>query len=148
MPSRKNQNRNQNKKHQKQGNSENKKNRTCKLYRSCEHVPCQSGMAGCRPKYCSRGSSSWASCNMANWKPSETGGVSFEHLRARCKKQYPTKGCTISRKTRISTDQVDALELHRKMPYIWRHLDNKTRRKMVMLARKPVSEIDIKYMRY
>jgi hypothetical protein len=85
---------------------------------------------------------------MANWKPSETGGVSFEHLRARCKKQYPTKGCTISRKTRISTDQVDALELHRKMPYIWRHLDNKTRRKMVMLARKPVSEIDIKYMRY
>jgi len=137
----------QNRKHQKEKQRKNK-NKTCKIYRSCEHVPCQSGMVGCRPKYCSRGSSSWASCNMANWNPSETGGVSFEHLRARCKEQYPVRGCKMSRRRKISTDQVDALELHNKMPYIWRHLDNKTRRKMVRLARKPVSEININHMRY
>jgi hypothetical protein len=121
-----------------------KKNKTCKIYRSCDHVPCQEAMIGCRPKYCSKGSKSWKSCNMANWKPHETGGVSFEHLRERCTKEYaPTSNCRMSKRTKISTDQVDALELHNKMPYIWRFLDNKTRRKMVRLARKPVSEINI-----
>jgi hypothetical protein len=32
------------------------------------------------------------------------------------------------------------------MPYIWRHLDRKTRRKMVKLARKPVKVLNIRYM--
>jgi hypothetical protein len=31
------------------------------------------------------------------------------------------------------------------MPYIWRFLDTKTRRKMVRLARKPVQEINVWY---
>jgi len=49
----------------------------------------------------------------------------------------------MSKKTRVSADQVDALTLHAKMPYIWRFLDTKTRHKMVRLARKPVHEINV-----
>ena len=92
-------------------------------------------MNECTPSYCSDGSKNWAMCNMAHWN---------SHYRKYCKSE---SRCRKSRKKTISTDQVDAKELHRKMPYIWRHLDRKTRRKMVTLARKPVSEIDIKYMK-
>jgi hypothetical protein len=82
---------------------------------------------------------------MANWKPHETGGISYEHLRKACRSQ---KKCRMSKRRKVSKDQVDALELHNKMPYIWRFLDDKTRRKMVYLARKPVSEINITYMHH
>ena len=54
----------------------------------------------------------------------------------------------MSKRRKISSDQVDALELHNKMPYIWRFLDDKTRRKIVYLARKPIAEINIPYMHH
>ena len=123
-----------------------RKNRsTCKIYQSCDHVPCNQMMNGCRPKYCSKGSMSWGTCNMANWDPKETGGKSYEYLRKTCNNQKKSR---MSKRRRISSDHVDALELHNKMPYIWRFLDDKTRRKMVYLARKPVSEINIPYMHH
>jgi hypothetical protein len=50
----------------------------------------------------------------------------------------------MSNKKTVSKDQVDVNVLHSKMPYIWRFLDNKTRRKIVKLARKPVKEINVK----
>jgi hypothetical protein len=65
----------------------------------------------------------------------------------------PTRGktqkkkCRMSRRNTITTDQVDAAVMHKKMPYIWRFLGNKTRRKMIRLARKPVREINIPYMK-
>jgi len=72
-------------------------------------------MNQCSPAYCSDGSKNWALCNMAQWNP---------RYRKYCKSE---SRCRKSRKNTISTDQVDAKELHRKMPYIWRHLDRKTR---------------------
>jgi len=54
----------------------------------------------------------------------------------------------MSRRKTISNDQVYATELHKKMPYIWRFLGNKTRRKMIRLARKPIREINIPYMKH
>ena len=102
-----------------------RKNRTCKKYRSCNHVPCGAIMKGCRPKYCTRGSMSWGNAN-----------------------QSLQKTCKISRRKTISNDQVYATELHKKMPYIWRFLGNKTRRKMIHLARKPIREINIPYMKH
>ena len=95
--------------------------KTCKIYKSCAHVPCGKVMNQCSPAYCSDGSKNWALCNMAHWNP---------RYRKYCKSE---SRCRKSRKNTISTDQVDAKELHHKMPYIWRHLDRKTRRKMVAL---------------
>jgi len=110
------------------------KRRTCKKYKSCKHVPCGSAMNGCEPAYCSDGSKNWALCNMEHWNPDYK---RFCISETQCKK---------SRRSKISTDQVYATELHHKMPYIWRHLDRKTRRKMVKLARKPVKVLNIRYM--
>jgi hypothetical protein len=48
-------------------------------------------------------------------------------------------------RNRISKDQVPAEILHQKMPYIWRHLDRKTRRKMIRLARKPIEVLNVSH---
>ena len=111
------------------------KKRTCKIYKSCDHVPCNRKMEGCEPSYCIYGSKNWDLCNMANWYPS---------YQKYCEGE---ENCKMSKRTKISKDQVYAKELHNKMPYIWRFLDNKTRKKMVRLARKPVSVLNIKYMK-
>ena len=110
------------------------KKRTCKIYKSCQHVPCNQVMEGCEPAYCTHGSKNWALCNMANWNPK---------YQKYCEGE---ENCKMRKRIKISKDQVYAKELHNKMPYIWRHLDNKTRRKMVRLARKPVSVLNIKYI--
>jgi len=55
--------------------------------------------------------------------------------------------CRMSRSNKVSRDQVYVSELNHKLPYIWRHLGRKTRRKMVALARKPIAELDIPYMK-
>lgn len=108
--------------------------RPCTVWKNCDVVPNGGVMNQCRPSYTSRGSKNWAACNMANW------GNSYRGYKTRCKSQ---KRCRMSKKTSVSSDQVDALTLHSKMPYIWRFLDTKTRRKMVRLARKPVREINV-----
>ena len=112
------------------------KNKTCKIYKSCAHVPCGEVMNGCSPAYCTNyGSKNWGLCNMANWHPK---------YAKYCKSQ---SNCTMSKRRKISKDQVYAEDLHHKMPYIWRYLDNKTRRKMVKLARKPVSVLNVSHVK-
>ena len=110
--------------------------KTCKIYKSCANVPCNGYMNGCEPAYCTYGSKNWTHCNMANWNPQKYGKF--------CKSE---SSCKMSSRKTVSKDQVYAKTLHQKMPYIWRHLDNKTRRKIVQLARKPLRVINIPYMK-
>ena len=128
----------------------NKKGGGEHCYRSCDTVPCR-GIKGvnsvymnhCRPMYCHSdgsefvGSKNWTKCNMANWGP--------KHRRkyGRFCQQKNIKACAKTLKTPAPKYQVDVLELHNKMPYIWRFLDNKTRKKMIILAKCPVSEINV-----
>ena len=59
------------------------------------------------------------------------------------RKARPTKTKRM-KKRKNPKNSVPASVMHAKMPYIWRFLDNKTRRKMINLARKPIKEINIK----
>jgi len=113
----------------------NQNKKSCKKYKSCKHVPCGEMMNGCEPAYCSKGSKNWGLCNMANENPK---------YKRYCRK---TQKCTTSKRNKISPDQVYATELHQKMPYIWRHLDRKTRKQMMNLAKKPIKVLDIDYMK-
>ena len=44
--------------------------------------------------------------------------------------------------------QVLSETLHKKIPYIWRHLTPQTRKKMILLAKKPIREINIQKFKY
>lgn len=46
------------------------------------------------------------------------------------------RGCRKSRRLRVDPYQIDANQLHQRMPYVWRGLDNKTRRKIIRLAKR------------
>lgn len=108
--------------------------RRCKTYRTCEEVPCGEMMNRCRPSYCISGSKNWGSCNMKNW------GNGYRHLEKYCRSE---KKCTLKKPKSIVKYQVDAEVLHNKMPYIWRFLDRKTRRKIISLAQQPLNKINI-----
>jgi hypothetical protein len=108
--------------------------RRCNIYKTCEEVPCGEMMNRCRPSYCISGSKNWGSCNMKNW------GNGYSHLEKNCKSE---KNCRMKKPKSIVKYQVDVEELHNKMPYIWRFLDRKTRRKIISLAQKPLNEINI-----
>lgn len=83
----------------------------CNIYKSCDHVPCNSPMNSCRPSYCVPGSSrNWTHCNMANW------GHGYEKYKITCKDE---RNCKMQ-KTKKTQNTVDAMVLHNKMPYIWR----------------------------
>lgn len=111
-------------------------NKTCKIYKSCAHVPCNSGMNKCKPEYCVPGSSSnWSLCNMSNW------GEKYKKYKKICKNESKCK----MQKTRKQKNKVDALILHKKMPYIWRHLKPNTRKFMIELANKPIEKINIPF---
>lgn len=46
------------------------KNSVCKVYKTCDHVPCGASMNKCTPSYCyPHISKNWDYCNMSNWKP-------------------------------------------------------------------------------
>lgn len=113
------------------------KRKTCKKYKSCKHVPCGEMMNKCTPSYCSTGSKNWGLCNMANW------GGPYKKLRSNCKSE---KKCRLVN-NKITNDQVPMEVLETKMPFIWRHLDGKTRKKMVKLARKNTVELNIDRMK-
>ena len=111
-------------------------NKTCKNYKSCAHVPCDSAMKKCKPEYCVPGSSSnWTLCNMSNW------GKKYKKYRKFCKNQSKCK----FQKTKKQKNKVDALLLHNKMPYIWRFLKPTTRKHMIELAKKPIRKINIPF---
>lgn len=115
----------------------NNKNKTCKIYKSCKHVPCGKMMNRCTPSYCSKGSKNWGLCNMSNWNGN------YRPLKSHCRSE---KKCRMV-KNKISNDQVSNEVMEAKLPYIWRHLGNKTRRKMVRLARLPIEKININKMK-
>ena len=114
-----------------------KKQKTkCKIYKSCDHVPCNSTMNKCTPSYCVAGSSrNWGHCNMANW------GVGYETYKIFCKDERKCK----MQKTKKTQNTVDALVLHNKMPYIWRFLKPQTRKLMIDLAKQPLKKINIPF---
>jgi hypothetical protein len=111
---------------------QNKKRVQCKKYKTCEEVPCGEMMNRCKPSYCINGSKNWGLCNMKNW--------GHRHLQRYCKSE--TK-CKMTNPKRVTKYQVDAEMLHNKMPYIWRFLDRKTRKKMIHLAQQPLYKINI-----
>jgi hypothetical protein len=87
---------------------------SCKRYASCDEVPCDEVMTGCRPAYCYEPtnrslSKNWGECNMRGKEC---------HKGERCQKAVP-----MSKKKRSTMRRrmVDAVVLHKKMPYIGRH---------------------------
>jgi hypothetical protein len=101
------------------------RNKTCKKYRTCEEVPCGEMKNGCPPTYCANvPSKNWGLCNM---------NAKYCTSQKRCKlvRAQPPRY------------QVLAKTMHEKMPYIWRFLDRKTRRKMINLAKKPLRQLNI-----
>jgi hypothetical protein len=76
---------------------------------------------------------------MGNW------GKKNKKYKKYCKKYEKMKIKKTRKKPRY---QVDALTLHKKMPYIWRFLKPEVRKQMIVLAKKPVSELNIPGMIY
>ena len=104
----------------------------------------------CRPEYCSNNkdgsSKSWGYCNMLHWKTIKK-SPNYHRFIKLClkdmKENNKTKKYIRKNKDTIS---VNAELLHHKMPYIWRFLKPKTRRKMIELAKEPVQKINIPFM--
>lgn len=113
------------------------------IWNKCENVPCGKVMDNCRPEYCidvktnnMANSKNWGNCNMEYISPKKYKG----RYTRKCndeRRSRPSK--TRMMKTTRKPFSVDAEELHSKMPYIWRHLDGKTRKRMITLAKKPMS---------
>ena len=111
----------------------------CIVYKSCKHVPRGKTMNKCTPSYTFPESSrNWTLCNMSNW------GKYYKKYKKFCKSQ---QNCTM-KKTNITKNTVNAKVLHKKMPYIWRFLKPQTRKAMIKLANKPLSEINIPFHIY
>lgn len=124
------------KKHKSKKSNNYKKSKKCVIYKSCDHVPCNSTMNKCTPSYCVPGSSrNWGYCNMANWGPL------YEKYKHTCRDESKC----ILKNTKKTKNSVDALTLHNKMPYIWRFLKPKTRKYMIELANKEVKKINIPF---
>lgn len=73
----------------------------------------------------------------------------------KCKKGCPPEYCYHSSNTRISSknwcvphSKKVRIDLHEKMPYIWRFLKPNTRKQMVRLAKRPIHELDIPFSLY
>ena len=113
------------------------RNKTCKKYKSCKNVPCNSAMNRCKPSYCAPGSSrNWNYCNMSKW------GKKHRKYKKKCKSE---KNCILNRTSKITKNTVNALTLHNKMPYIWRFLKPTTRKYMIELANKSKKKINIPF---
>ena len=109
----------------------------CKIYKTCDHVPCGATMNKCTPSYCyPNGSKNWNYCNMSNWKPNR-----YKMYKSTCSDESK---CVLT-KTKKFNNSVDALTLHNKMPYIWRFLKPQTRKNMIQLAKKPIKHINIPF---
>jgi len=111
-------------------------------------MDCDQGDYKCRPEYCSNNkdgsSKSWGYCNMLHWKKM-INSPNYEKFLKLCIKELKTKK-NIPRKKTKHTLSVNAELLHHKMPYIWRFLKPKTRRKMIELAKEPIKKINIPFM--
>lgn len=124
------------KKHKSKKSNNSNNSKKCFIYKSCDHVPCNSTMNKCKPSYCVPGSSrNWSLCNMANWGPL------YEKYKHTCRDESKC----ILKNTKKTKHTVDANTLHNKMPYIWRFLKPKTRKLMIELANKHVDKINIPF---
>jgi len=99
--------------------------------RTCKNVPCGVCVTGCEPSYCldkngNGGSKNWCICNMRN-------------QQCHNKKQIKYKAPRF---------QVTAKKMHRRLPLIWRHLKNKTRKKLIKTSNMPLKKLNIKYMKH
>ena len=117
-------------------------------YKSCKHTPCGSSLSthnNCKPNYCAKKikgkykptSKNWSLCNMKNWYAKGTRKNFYYKSKCRTPKRIKK-----SKKNKINEYQVDALELHNKMPFIWRYLSPKTQVKMILIAKLPVHKIN------
>ena len=110
------------------------KNKTKKCKIKCKDIKCGESLNKCLPVYCyPGGSKSWTKCNMKNWKGKYN--------------KYKILFLILDFLV-IVICQVLAKTLHKKMPYIWRFLTPKTRKKMILLAKKPIKEINIQKFKY
>ena len=115
------------------------KNKTKKCKIKCKDIKCGESLNKCSPVYCyPGGSKSWTKCNMKNWKGK------YNKYKKYCKKEKCPKKTT----KKYKKYQVLAKTLHKKMPYIWRFLTPQTRKKMILLAKKPIKEINIQKFNY
>lgn len=116
----------------------------------CKYVRCGlPHLNHCRPSYawpCS--SMNWHYCNMSNWSKDKRNfnarqRAIYAQLRGRCSPQSQADLRRVGSMRSKAKHTVDAVTMHQKMPYIWRFLRPKTRKRMIELARKPVREINI-----
>ncbi len=87
----------------------------------CNKVPCGDCVKGCKPSYC-----------VTNKQKSKNWCSHTSKLSGRSRKLIKNTNNSVYSNT-----------LHKKMPYIWRFLDNKTRKKMIKLAKQPLNKINI-----
>ena len=115
----------------------------------CDYVPCGESLNRCRPSYCfPKSSRNWTTCNMSNWSKdtkhfSPSQRRRYAELRRTCKPEKRARVDRVKRRGRRPRYSVDAITLHNKMPYIWRFLRRDTRKRMIQLAKQPVSKINI-----
>lgn len=108
--------------------------------RLCINTPCGAAPRSahrCRPAYCHPGESkNWSACNMKNWH--RRGSRKYRALARMCGPGYG-KGPSSRRRPRL---QVDAMELHRKMPYIWRFMTPRTKKRIMTLGKMSTRRIN------
>ena len=106
-----------------------KKQTKCTNYKKCEYVPCDAVKNGCKPSYCSPGSSrNWGKCNMG--------------LYGDCRDESK---CTMSKSKHKTQNTVLASVMHSKFPLIWRFLKPHTRKHMINLAKQPKEYLNLDF---
>ena len=119
------------------------KKRTYKTWKKCNHVPCGSLKDNCEPEYCAQNKSisrNWGICNMDHITKGKN-----KNITRKCnyiKSMRPKRNITM--KGKPLKYSVNYKKMADKLPYIWRFLDNKTRKKMITLAKKPLNKINIR----
>ena len=114
-----------------------RKNKTQKIWKNCKNVPCGEVMDNCKPEYCVDGvktSKNWGHCNMYYMNPKN------KYHKKKCmreRRRRSKKKRIMSKKKKVNG--VEAEILHIRMPYIWRKLDNKTRKKMIRIAKSKLN---------
>ena len=109
----------------------------CKIYKSCKYVPVGNSMNRCLPSYTYPNSSrNWSYCNMANW------GKRYKKYKSRCKTE---KNCKLIKTNKVTKNTIHALEMHKKMPYIWRFLKPQTKKLIIKLGNKSKKYINVPF---
>ena len=131
-----------------------------KKYINCRETTSKNpALKRCLPSYTCRlndpsdnggGSKNWTNCNMLNFFNKTKRAKSknkYNTYKKLCKKELESGKVKtkIKRKDYLKHKEISIYTkiLHKKMPYIWRFLNKNTCEKMIWLAKKPISEINI-----